>query len=90
MSVKKLVAGERDWNCVKELLRCILDTEAEIVTLPESNLEDLLTLVDIPTTQRRMGRKYLEHLVGKLRFMHLTVPGTFGPSCAGWWGYLPG
>ena len=57
VSVKKLVAGEGDWTCVKEVLGWILDTEAGTVTLPERKLEELLTLVVIPPTQRRMGRK---------------------------------
>ena len=34
--------------------------------------------MEIPATQRRMGRKYLERLVGKLRSMHLAVPGEVG------------
>ena len=68
------MAGEGDWTCVKEVLGWILNTEAGTVTLPERNLGDLLTLVDISTTQRRMGRKDLERLVGKLRSMLLTVP----------------
>ena len=73
MSVKKLVTGEDDWTCVKEVLGWILDTEAGTVTLPERKLEELLTLVDIPPTQRRMGRKDLERLVGKLRSWHRKV-----------------
>ena len=32
--------------------------------------------MNIPPTQRRMGRKDLERLVGKLRSMHLAVPGV--------------
>ena len=32
--------------------------------------------MDIPPTQRRMGRKDLERLVGKLRFMPLAMPGA--------------
>ena len=43
---------------------------------PERKLEELLTLVNIPPTQRRMGRKDLERLVGKLHSMHLAVPGV--------------
>ena len=69
------MAGEGDWTCVKEVLGRILDTEAGTVNLAESKLEELLTIVDIPATQRRMGQKYLERLVGKLRSMHLAVPG---------------
>ena len=60
----------------KEVLGWILNTEAVTVTLPERKLEELLTLVDIPATQRRMGRKDLERLVGKHRYMHLAVPGA--------------
>ena len=55
VSMKKLLAGEDDCTCVKEVLGRILDTEAGTVTLPEMNLEELLTLVDIPPTQRKMG-----------------------------------
>ena len=33
-SVEKLVAGEGGWTCVKEVLRCILDTEAGKFALP--------------------------------------------------------
>ena len=72
--VKKLLAGEGVWTCVKVVLGWILDTYSGTLTLLDRNLEDLLTLVDIPTTQRRMGKKDLEHLVGKLRSMHLAVP----------------
>ena len=32
--------------------------------------------MNIPATQRRMGRKDLEHLVGRLCFMHLAMPGA--------------
>ena len=66
MSVKKLLAGEGDWNCVKKVLGRNIDTEAGTVSLPERKLLELLTLVDIPATQRHIGRKELERLVGKL------------------------
>ena len=66
VSVKNLLAGERGWTFVKEVLGLILDTEAGTVTLPERNIKELLTVVDIPVTQRRMGWKYLELLIGKL------------------------
>ena len=80
------MAGEGDWTCIKEVLGWILDTEAGTVTPPERKLEELLTLVDIPATQRRMVRKDLERLVGKLCSMHLAVPGVvahlFHVQCA--------
>ena len=74
--MKKLLTGEGDWTYVKEVLRCILDTEAGTVTLLERNIEKLLTLVDILATQHRMVRKDIERLSGKLRSMHLAVPGA--------------
>ena len=55
VSVRKLVAGEGDWTCVKEALGWILDTEAGTATLSEGKIEEILTLVDIPATQCRMG-----------------------------------
>ena len=76
VSVKKLVAGEGDWTCLKEVLGWILNTEAGTVILPERKLKDLLTLVDIPPTQHRMVLKDLDCLVRKLRSMHLEVPGA--------------
>ena len=52
---KKLLAGEGDWTCVKEVLGWILDTEAGKVTLSQRKLKELFNLLDIPSTQRRMG-----------------------------------
>ena len=74
MSVKKLLAGEGDWECVKEILGWTINTEAGTVALPERKLQELQDLLDIPISQRRMGRKELEGLVGKLHSMHLVVP----------------
>ena len=76
MAVKKLLAREGDWECIKEVLGWIIDTKAGTIALPERKLQELRDLLDIPTSQRRMGRKELEHLLGKLRSMHLVVPGA--------------
>ena len=76
VSVKKLVAGEGGWTFVKGVLGWILDTEAGAFTLPERKLKELLTLVDIHTTQCRMVRKDLESLVGKFCSMNLAVTGA--------------
>ena len=74
--VKNILVGIGNYTCVKEVLVCTLDTEAGTVTLPERKLWELLTLVNIRETQRWMGQKDLECLVGKLRYMYLTVPGV--------------
>ena len=65
VSVKKLLAGEGDWECVKEVLGWTINTEAGMVSLPEQKLQELRNLLDIPTSQRRMGRKELERLAGR-------------------------
>ena len=75
-SVKKVLAGEGDWTCVKEVLRCIIDTEAGTVALPERKLREQQNLLAIPTTHRRMVRKDIERLLGKLCSMHLVVHGA--------------
>ena len=74
--VKKLLAGEGDWECFKEVLGWIIDTEAGTIALPDCKLQELRDLLDIPLSQRRMGRQDLERLVGKLRPMHLPVTGA--------------
>ena len=54
----------------------IIDTEAGKVALPERKLQELRDLLGTPISQRRMGWKELERLVGKLCSMHLAVPGV--------------
>ena len=60
VSNKKLLAGEVDWECMKEVLCWIVDTEAGRVSLPERNIKELYDLLDIPTYQRRMDRKDMD------------------------------
>ena len=76
VAVKKLLAREGDWECIKEILGWILDTESGTVVLPELNIQELIDLLEIPTSQRRMGGKDLERLVGKLFSIYLAVLGA--------------
>ena len=64
--VKNILVREGDWECVKEVIWCIIDTKAGTIALPERKLQELQDLLDIPTTQQRMESKDLESLVGKL------------------------
>ena len=59
VSAKKLLAGEGDWECVKEVLEFIIVIEDGTVALPERELQELRYLLAIPISQRRMGRKDL-------------------------------
>ena len=47
-----------------------------MVALPERNILELIPLLAILETKRRIGRKYLELLVGELCSMHISVPGA--------------
>ena len=48
MSVNNLLAGEGDWECIKEVIDWIIDTKAGTVALPERNLQDLWDILDWP------------------------------------------
>ena len=41
-------------------------------------MAELGTLLEIPPSQRRISTKKLERLIGKLRSVHLAVPGEVG------------
>ena len=53
-----------------------VNTEAGTFALPEKNIQELLTLLAIVATKFHIGRKELERLVGRPRFMYHTVPGV--------------
>ena len=50
--------------------------EVGTVALLNHNLQELLSLVEIPTMQHCMGQKDLERLEMKLCYLHLAVPGS--------------
>ena len=43
---------------------------------PGEKIKELLTLLEIPATQRQIGQKDIESLAGKLRSIRLAVPGA--------------
>ena len=76
VSLKKALAGDGDWSQVKEILGWIIDTRLSTLRLSPKRVSDLLQQLDIPSSQRKMRRKRLEILIGKLRSMHLAIPGA--------------
>ena len=70
------MAGKGYWTYKKEVLGWQIDTEAGMVALPDQKHLELLQLLAILATHRRFLWKELERLVGKLRSIHLTVPGA--------------
>ena len=47
-----------------------------MLSLPKQKIQELTQLLAILATQRRIVQKGLVRLMGKLRSMHLTVPGA--------------
>ena len=78
VSLKKARAGDGNWSVSKEILGWIINSASGTISLSPKRITDLNTLLDIPPTQHRMSRKKLERLIGKLRSMHLAVPGAIG------------
>ena len=76
VSLKKALAGDGDWSQTKEILGWVIDTRLSTLRLSHKRTADLLLQLDIPPTQRKMRRKRLEVLIGKLRSMHLAIPGA--------------
>ena len=55
-----------------------MNTDEGTLRLSPKRKAELGTLLDIPPSQRRISTKKLERLIGKLRSMHLAVPGAVG------------
>ena len=78
ISLKKAKAGDGDWDVTKEILGWVVNSATGTISLSQKRRADLETLLAIPSTQHRMSRKKLERLIGKLRSMHLAIPGAIG------------
>ena len=62
----------------KEILGWIPNSEKGTFQLPSFCLKDLKSLLSISPIQRQIPFSKLCSLIGKLRSMHLTVPGAIG------------
>lgn len=74
VSLKNALAGDGDWNQVKEIIGWIVDTRIFTLRLSQKRIDNLLLKLNIPSTQRKIRRKRLEVLIGKLISMHLAIP----------------
>ena len=77
-SLKKGLARNWGWKTTKEILVWVVDTNKVTLWLSMKHKTELLYLHSTPPSRRRMAVKSLERLVGKLRSMHLEVPGAIG------------
>ena len=78
ISLKKALQGDVSWIPVKEVLVWILNTKQGALQLSEKRHLELQELLDISSNQRRISVDKLRHLIGKLRSLHLAVPGAIG------------
>ena len=73
--VKKLMAGDGEWTCFMEVLGWTLTTGEDTVALPYRNQEEILSLLDLPSTQRAIGWNDMEHLIRMIWYTDLVVLG---------------
>ena len=72
------MARDGNWARVKEIVGWLIYTLWGNLALYSKQQLEIFYLLKIPTTQRRISVKKLERLIGKLGYMHLSVPGSIG------------
>ena len=70
--------GDRDCATTKDILGWIVNTNEGTLRPSPKRMANLETHLDIPPSQRQIYTKKLERLIGKLRSVHLAVPGAVG------------
>ena len=74
--LKKSQIGDDSWEVKKEILGWILNSEKGTFQLPYRCLKELKSLLTISPSQWRLPVSKLRLLIGKLRSIHLAVPGV--------------
>ena len=78
ISLKNLRKGDAAWSMQKVVLRWVIDTVKQILTLPDDRKRNLLSLIDtIPPRASRCSRSCWYKLLGTLRS---TVPAIAGAA----------
>ena len=70
--------GDGDWATTNEILGWVVDTAAGTLSFSPKRMAELGTILKIPPSQRQISTKNMGRLIGKLRSMHLAVPGAVG------------
>ena len=65
-SLEKALAGDRDWDMVKDIPGWVIDTHRGTISLSSKQRLEILSLLVIPPVQRCISVKNLERLIGKL------------------------
>jgi hypothetical protein len=75
ISVKKLRKGDGAWATRKVILGWLLDSESLTIELTPQKQSRLAEVLNVPTTQNRMGPRKWQKLLGELRYMAFAIPG---------------
>ena len=75
-SLEKALAGDRDWDMVKDIPGWVIDTHRGTISLSSKQRLEILSLLAIHLTQRHISAKKLERLIRKIRSMYLAMPGA--------------
>ena len=75
-SLKKALARDEYWETIKEILGWMIDTNRGNLALSSKKRPDLISLLDIPNSQRHKYSKKLERFIGKLRSIHFAMTGV--------------
>ena len=62
-------------TCVKEVLGCTVVMDSGTVSLLDHKCQELLALLEFLASQRHIGQKDMDHLIGKLCYIRLSVLG---------------
>ena len=78
VSLKKMFSGDGDgyWSTIKEILGWVIGTHRSTLVLSSKQHLQIISLLVIPDSHRRISAKNLECLISKLRSMHLLVLGS--------------
>ena len=78
VSFEKAQKGDGDWAAEKEILGWIINSEKGTFQLPHCRLKELKSLLAIYPSQQQLPVSKIRSLIGKVRSMHLAVPGAIG------------
>ena len=79
ISLKKLRKGDAAWSTKKVILGWAIDTEKQVLTLPEDRKASLLALLDtVSPSASRCSQRRWHKLLGTLRSTVPTIAGAAG------------
>ena len=77
-SLKKELDGYGYWAIIKDILGWVIGNHEGTLTLSSKRRLEIISILEIPDSQRCISVKKLERLIGKLQSMHLAVHGAIG------------